>query len=183
MALPRRPWHVERAVLSPAGGTAARIRRAALLRRAFQHRRDQQHVLRPAPGSSQSGVGPAHAAGLRVLGQALPEVHASGHRVRSQPDWLRRCGRVQGWHRAARRRRQAWSAARAVPITLPRHAGRARAPRLGHADIQGLPARNRAAPTARGATRTAPPVRCWPKAAPPGCTSTSRSSSLRSVNA
>jgi len=32
------------------------------------------------------------------------------------------------------------------PSRIPRHAGRARVPRLGHADIQGLPARNRAAP-------------------------------------
>ena len=56
------------------------LRRAPLLRRALQHRRGEQHVLRAAAAHRQPGLGPADAAGLRVLGEAVPEVHPSGHR-------------------------------------------------------------------------------------------------------
>ena len=122
LALSRRPRHVGRHLLSQARGSPSRLRRAALLCGALQHRRDQQHVLRPAAARPSASGGSAHAGTFRVLGQALPEVHAPASAVDRTPVERRGRGRVQGRHRTDRRRRQAGRAAGAVPVALPRHA-------------------------------------------------------------
>ena len=55
----------------------AGLRRAALLRRAVQHRRGEQHLLWPAPRGRGPGLGArGRPPRLRVRGEAVPEVHA-----------------------------------------------------------------------------------------------------------
>src|SRR6185503_6672415 len=70
---------VERTLLSRDAVEArrhARLRRAAVLRRAFRYRRGQLDFLQAAARRSQSHMGRAHETGLRLLSEAVPEVHA-----------------------------------------------------------------------------------------------------------
>ena len=53
------------------------LRRAALLRRAFRHRRGQLDLLRTAASRGHARLGGADAARLRVLAEAVSEVHPS----------------------------------------------------------------------------------------------------------
>ena len=63
----------------PRGARARQVRRARVLRRALRHRRDQLDVLRRAGGRRRrSGWAERTPRGLRVLAQALSEVHAPG---------------------------------------------------------------------------------------------------------
>ena len=49
-----------------------------LLRRTLRHRRGELDLLRTTKGRGHTQVGGPHARRLRILGEALPEVHASG---------------------------------------------------------------------------------------------------------
>src|SRR5688572_28346113 len=51
------------------------VRRAGVLRRAFRYRRGELDFLRAAPGGCDSRLGGTHAPGVRVLAEAVPEVH------------------------------------------------------------------------------------------------------------
>ena len=78
---PIRPRHLERHLLSRAGARASRprqVRRARLLRRALRHGRGQLDLLRRAGGHDDARAGPNGRRRLRVLAEALSEVHAPG---------------------------------------------------------------------------------------------------------
>src|SRR5438552_6390827 len=75
MELPAGTRDVERRLL-PAKATEG-LRRARVLCGALQHRRSQFDVLWPAAGRRIAHLGRANAARLRVLDQAVSEVHAS----------------------------------------------------------------------------------------------------------
>ena len=72
----RRARHVERRLLPASARTTEGLRRARVLRRAFRYRRGELDVLRAAARGGQPRLGGADAAGLRVLHQAVSEVHA-----------------------------------------------------------------------------------------------------------
>ena len=137
--------HLERCVLPAKKGRASSVPgfdELSYLRRALQHGRGELELLRHAAARGEPRLGRTHAGRLRVLAQALSEVHAPGD-VQGEPARRpagdaggARCARareprrhrsVQGRHRAAGVRRQARCAARAVPSELqdtPRHRAR-----------------------------------------------------------
>ena len=90
-----RDW---RGIVYPRAPPAAGVVRA--LRHALRHRRDQQHLLPPAPAVDGRGVGRAGAAGLRVRGE--------GRSVRVAPHEAARRGDAgcpttsTGWSASAR---------------------------------------------------------------------------------
>ena len=75
--------HVERDLLSRSAGAAAprhaEVRRARVLRRALRHRRSELVVLPGADGGGGREVGGADAGRIRVLAEAVSEVHAPRH--------------------------------------------------------------------------------------------------------
>ena len=96
-------------------------------------------------------------AGLRVLGQALPEVHAPGHRALIPARSARfDVDAFKGGIEPLAAGRQARRAPRAVPIALSRHAGRARLSAWADADVRRLPTRGGAAPPLVERRGTAP---------------------------
>ena len=91
-----RAWHLERCVLSAAPRAREDVRRARVLRAALRHGRGELDVLRPAARRGHAALGRTHAARLRVLRQALPEVHApedvQGRASKAHfAGWCRRC--------------------------------------------------------------------------------------------
>src|SRR4051794_25886522 len=69
---------LERSLLpsQPVGsGRHQRLRRTAVLHRTLRYRRGEFDVLRPAPARSHPRLVPADAGRLRILGQAVSEVH------------------------------------------------------------------------------------------------------------
>ena len=132
LELPAGQGHVERHLLSASRRARGRrrLRRAGVLRRALRHRRSELDLLRPAAVRGDARLGRAHAGGLRVLGQALSEVHpprmfkrseaptGAAIRARRLAIRRRRPRRVPPRHRSARASRQARRAARAVSREL-----------------------------------------------------------------
>src|SRR2546426_1876489 len=65
---------MERGLLSEAA--AERLRRARVLRRALRHSRSELDVLRPAARGGHARLGGSNAARVRVLVEAVPEIHS-----------------------------------------------------------------------------------------------------------
>ena len=131
------------------------------------------------------GLGRAHAQGLRVLAEALSEVHpprdvrqGDGRRRSDAP---RRRGRRRVPARSIRsRRRQARRAARAVPRQLQERAERARLPRMAARALQAITRSPSSCGIAAGATTRRRSSCSNDRSTPRGRRSTSRSSGRRS---
>ena len=190
MELPVRAGHVERHLLPAAAGAppagVGKVRRAALLRRALRYRRGQLDVLPRAGGRDGEGLGGAHAAELRVLAEALSEVHA--------PEDVREGDRRRRLERSARRTSTSSGAmldplARAgklgallaqFPASFKNDAGIAGLPRDPAAARSGTTASPWSSATGAGATSPKTRCSCSGNTARPGPRSTSRSSACRS---
>src|SRR4029078_4580603 len=80
LELPHRQGHVERRLLPSEAGTrivGARLRRARLLRRALRHGGSELELLRASTARGEPRLGGADTAGIRVLDEHAPAVHAS----------------------------------------------------------------------------------------------------------
>ena len=139
-------------IFYPPRATCARtrqVRRARVLRRALRHRRDQLELLRRAGTCDDEGLGHPHAGWLRVLAEALPEIHAprdvpQGVGAGSVEPRRHRRRRVPPRHRSAGDGGQAGRAPRTVPRQLHQRARCARISGMAARAIQGVPRRRRA---------------------------------------
>src|SRR4029079_16395703 len=77
LELPERRWHLERDLLP--GKEEQDRRRARVLRRALRHRRGELQLLPGPRDQDDAGLGEADARAVRVLAEAVPEVHPSRH--------------------------------------------------------------------------------------------------------
>src|SRR5687768_8623851 len=82
LELPVRSGQVERPLLSRVAIEACRhrdVRRAGVLRGALRYRRGELHVLRAATRGGDARLGDTYACRIRVLTEALSEVHTPGN--------------------------------------------------------------------------------------------------------
>src|SRR5688572_24927615 len=92
-----RRGHLERPVLSRVAIEARRhggVRRAGVLRGAFRYRRGELDLLRSAPGGCDSRLGGTDAPGIRVLAEAVSEVHPPPDVSRGSVEVRTRLGRI-----------------------------------------------------------------------------------------